>query len=78
MSAVCGFEGIGHPKIQICHHLLIPSLYEFLSSVEHKRRSSEDCVDCFFFFTRRYKVLIRERQFTQRPYLQCLHDFNNS
>ncbi len=45
---VCGSEGVGHPKIKICHDLLIPSPYDFLSSVEHKKRSSEDCADCSF------------------------------
>jgi len=42
-------KGIVHPKIKIKNSLLtslpqiVPNLYEFLSSSEHKRRYLEEC-----------------------------------
>jgi len=41
-------KGIVHPRIKIVslftHPQVVPNLYEFLSSAEHKRRYFEECL----------------------------------
>ncbi len=46
LSGLCDFKGIVHPKMKILssftHPQVVPNLYEFLCSAEHKGRYFEE------------------------------------